>query len=708
MENKFTQVFAKRFALVILLVVLLAAFSFVLFLADSKTKTIRSNLTDLSSVRADYAKLDSCVAILYLAENNSRLFLVTSDTSYRNRYIAQIQKVSMLIAEFQQQRESRQMGRLIEDKQAKNNQFIYLKRLTDSLMYLSAQMEVPKPPEPLVLPYKINTTANTLRVDSVKLSVRRKNRRLFRRILDAFSNSDRTETQLDRSSAEFTKNKADSLPVAARYQANMKAINNYYKKLIDSRKNLNKAETELLLLNDRIFSDLQTTLRTLKEEENAEAEAQRAELTSGALNDITEFDELSVYILLIVMLLAGVIIYNIWKLYQNDVALLKYSQQATQYAKLKGEFLANVSHEIRTPLNSIIGFSEQINVDDLSQAQRPKVEAIRSSSDILMALVNDILDFSKLESGKVVLTKEEIRPAALLSEVSNMLKIQADQRGIRLTEQIDLDPALLLSGDAFRIKQVVMNLLSNAIKFTPKGGQVVVKSSIVSRTEKSAKWSIRIKDSGIGIAKENQKLIFEDFSQIESQKGAERPVGTGLGLSICKKIVDLYKGAIRVESELGKGAEFIVELDLDTPRTQVAAASVATLTSREIEEILAGKKVLIADDNKMNRLLIGMILRKKGIPFTEAGDGEEALKLMKTGGYDLLISDIQMPKMGGIELTRQVRNSGMALPVLGFTAHVGAEERQKFLASGMTDLLYKPFSEKEFRDVLDRVLPAGR
>ncbi|MBO9638352.1 MAG: response regulator [Siphonobacter aquaeclarae] len=705
MENKFRKVFVKRFAWLSLLVVLLAAFSFVAFLTDTKTKTIRSNLTDLSSVKADYAKLDSCIAILYLAENNSRLFLVTSDTTYRQKYVSQIHKVSELICAFQQQRESRQMGRLIEDKQAKNNQFIYLKKLTDSLMYLSVRMEVPKPPEPLILPYKISTTANTLRVDSVKLSLRKKNRKLFGRIIDAFNNSDRTETTLDKSSAEFTKNKADSIPATMRYQANMKAINNYYKKLLDSRKNLNQAETELLLLNDRIFKDLQETLRTLKAEENAEADAQRAELTSDALHDVTEFDELTTYIILIVVLLAVFIIYNIWKLYKNELALLRYSQQATQYAKMKGEFLANISHEIRTPLNSIIGFSEQINVEDLSAAQRPKVDAIRSSSDILMSLVNDILDFSKLESGKVVLTKEDIRPAALLSEVSNMLKIQADQRGIRLSEQVEIDPALLLAGDAFRIKQIVMNLLSNAIKFTPKGGQVQLKSSILSRSEKSAKWTIRVKDTGIGIAKENQRLIFEDFSQIESGKGAERPVGTGLGLSICKKIVDLYKGTIRVDSELGKGAEFIVELDLDLAQPASGTTTGATGTLREIEEILAGKKVIIADDNKMNRLLVSMILRKKAIPFTEAGDGEEALRLVKTGGYDLLISDIQMPKMGGVELAKQLRSTGMTLPILGFTAHVGAEERKTYLSSGMTDLLYKPFSEKEFRDVLDRILP---
>ncbi|WP_165795999.1 response regulator [Siphonobacter curvatus] len=678
----------------------------------NKTNVVKHNIEGLSNIKNNYQKIDTCISILYIAENNSRLFTVTGDTSYHRQFVSQIATVSQILEEFKKQKDEKTLpagvSQLLTQKKDKNKEFSYLKTLTDSLLILSTKEIAIREEQPILVPkpkVKVRRSEQVVKVDSVKVTQERSRKKLWGRLAEAISNKNSYNNQIKVSS---TQNKSDSLlkETTAMYETNLRAMDNYYKDLLAYRKELNATEKELLRLNGLIFSKLQLTLTGLKQSEEEEAEQQRKQLVAGTLTDVQELNLLSQGSIAIIFFLTCSILYTIWRLYKNEISLLQYSRQVTQYAKMKGDFLATISHEIRTPLNSIIGFSEQMVKTDLPKEQQPKLEAIRSSSGILMTLVNDILDFSKLESGKIELSEKPFQPYLICQEMRSMLGIQADKKDITLRTELHFDADTTLLGDGFRMKQVLMNLLSNAIKFTPTQGTVTLSSSLAPIMGDQVLWTFQIKDTGIGISKENLGIIFNDFQQLEHDSKVERSVGTGLGLAICKRIVELAGGSIKVTSELGVGSTFSVEI----PMRSTTQPEMKTISNEEheIHELLQGKQVLIVDDNKMNLLLLSTILKKKNVTFQQATNGQVAYELLDAHPFDLIITDIQMPIMDGVELTRQIRSHGdgkkASIPIIGFTAQITAEEQERYHKLGMNDFLNKPFVEKDLKAVLNRTL----
>jgi CheY-like chemotaxis protein/nitrogen-specific signal transduction histidine kinase len=404
----------------------------------------------------------------------------------------------------------------------------------------------------------------------------------------------------------------------------------------------------------------------------------------------------------VVLLMTIIIIRNLIKLYRNDVTIVKYAALATEAARNKGEFLAQVTHEIRTPLNAIIGFSQLMDSDHLDGQMKESVDAIQSSSRILLTLVNDLLDFSKLERGKLTLKYQAFNPVGLVSEVVALMGVLAGEKDIEIVSIINVGQQVCLVGDEVRVKQVLINLLSNAIKFTPAHGKVLVETGLESVDGQKKCLKISVKDSGIGIAQEHLKEIFEDFSQIDGAS-AGKP-GTGLGLAICKRIVELHGGKISVESVLGKGSEFNVAIPMQAAE-KVKPVRSQSLVVAQVE--LQGKKVLVADDTKLNLVLMSRLLEKHGLSYDLVGSGDDALELFEKQPYDLVITDIHMPGMDGSELTRQIRNNAdplkASIPVVGFTGDLSDRDKDFYADLGINGVLGKPFSEKEFLQLLGQV-----
>lgn len=712
MEKDTKTTVGKRFLWLAFLLLILSTFALIVLVRKNKTNVVKHNIEGLSNIKNNYQKIDTCISILYIAENNSRLFTVTGDTSYHRQFVSQIATVSQILEEFKKQKDEKTLpagvSQLLTQKKDKNKEFSYLKTLTDSLLILSTKEIAIREEQPILVPkpkVKVRRSEQVVKVDSVKVTQERSRKKLWGRLAEAISNKNLYNNQIKVSS---TQNKSDSLleETTEMYETNLRAMDNYYKDLLAYRKELNATEKELLRLNGLIFSKLQLTLTGLKQSEEEEAQQQRKQLVAGTLTDVQELNLLSQGSIAIIFFLTCSILYTIWRLYKNEISLLQYSRQVTQYAKMKGDFLATISHEIRTPLNSIIGFSEQMVKTDLPKEQQPKLEAIRSSSGILMTLVNDILDFSKLESGKIELSEKPFQPYLICQEMRSMLGIQADKKDITLRTELHFDADATLLGDGFRMKQVLMNLLSNAIKFTPTQGTVTLSSSLAPTMGDQVLWTFQIKDTGIGISKENLGIIFNDFQQLEHDSKVERSVGTGLGLAICKRIVELAGGSIKVTSELGVGSTFSVEI----PMRSTTQPEMKTISNEEheIHELLQGKQVLIVDDNKMNLLLLSTILKKKNVTFQQATNGQVAYELLDAHPFDLIITDIQMPIMDGVELTRQIRSHGdskkASIPIIGFTAQITAEEQERYHKLGMNDFLNKPFVEKDLKAVLNRTL----
>ena len=288
-----------------------------------------------------------------------------------------------------------------------------------------------------------------------------------------------------------------------------------------------------------------------------------------------------------------------------------------------------------------------------------------------------------------------------------MLSVLAANKEIAITTEFNLDPELVLEGDDFRLKQVIINVLNNAIKFTSAKGKINLSAEFMSG-DKTDEGMLKVvfQDSGVGIAENDLEKIFEDFTQIEIP-GEARQSGTGLGLPISKRIVELFRGKIKVKSKVGQGSVFSIEVPLKVARE----ASIVTNVNNNkagIDTLLKGRKILIVDDIKINLLLLSRIMDKNGVPYDIASDGEEAYHLFKSTKYDLIISDIQMPKMDGLTLTRVIREdldfSKSKIPVIAYTGSVSEEEKSKFLNGGMNDVLYKPFTESDLIGVLSRII----
>lgn len=676
-----------------------------LLLTRGKSQTIRENIQELRKDMNGYQKVDTCISLLYVAENNSRLFIITQDSAYLTAFTGQLQTVSNILNEFETERahQPSALSGLIESKRESNEEFIRMKILVDSLFALSVQRHElvdKEQTKPKPSPIRVKKTS---RVDSVVLEdPSKKKRGLFKRLADAITNKRDDDVTKEKTKVIIHR---DSLvmPYLLARELDLSRYDEYNR----VKRQLNEAEQRLLFLNGELFANLQLTLKSLKAAEEEKARKFRRLLLTETSDKFEEVNHLFWAGAMVVLLMTIIIIRNLVKLYRNDVTIVKYASLATEAARNKGEFLAQVTHEIRTPLNAIIGFSQLMDSDRLEGQMKESVEAIQSSSRILLTLVNDLLDFSKLERGKLTLQYQPFNPVGLVNEVVGLMSVLAGEKDIQIISKISIVEQACLVGDEFRIKQVVLNLLSNAVKFTPAHGKVLVEASLESADGQKKCLKIKVKDSGIGIAQEHLKEIFEDFSQIDGASVGKQ--GTGLGLAICKRIVELHGGKISVESTLGKGSEFKVAMPMQVA-DKLKPAQRQSPAGTQVA--LQGKKVLVADDTKLNLVLMSRLLEKHGLSYDLVGSGDDALELFEKQPYDLVITDINMPGMDGSELTRQIRSNAdsrkAATPIVGFTGDLSDGDKDFYADLGINGVLGKPFSEKEFLVVLAAVFSSGK
>ena len=694
----------------------LAGFIIILAFAAASISITYDGFIELSRTKQSLSQpnkklitLNAVLADIYDAESTIRTYTLTHNEDYLNFYFSFLLKINEKVDSLllftkdntNQLAKIKVIKKLLEKKGKILDELLELKKRDHSSIFYDRALEEiarvqsdPGIKKPLLAK---TTTTVTSKKDTLIEKANNEKTGFFGRIKNWISGKEKVDTTI--TNIEI-KTRVDTL-LRSGYISDsiMGNVINILHQIKKEQEDVNllvsQKELELLSSDKEIMDQIRVIVSLLEREELSQSYKRSNDAEEVVHKSTIIVLALGGAALIMLILFLAIIFRDITKssFYRNQ--LYEAKKYAEKLLKIKEQFLANMSHEIRTPLSSIIGLTRQIERTPLDSRQSEYVKLLSSSSTHLLSVINDILDFSKIEAGQLKIEVLPFNLKEVLQESVHSMQEKASEKGIKLI----LDDSSLINftlwGDPFRLKQILLNLLSNAIKFT-ESGSVSVIANYSDLTEETTKVEIKVIDTGIGISKEQQSLIFEEFTQADAST-TRKYGGTGLGLTIVKRLVDLQGGEILVESQPNEGTTICFTLPYRLKGDQVESASI---TQKQFD--LPNKfKALIVDDDEVNRVISLEMFKNLGINASSTGNTKEVMDLINKDDFNIVFTDIHMPEISGYDLVQMVNGSSKVLPVIAVTANNMIDGQDHFRNHGFSGFLIKPYSEDDLIRVLE-------
>lgn len=705
-----------------LLAAILAAATIAWVIREKQKKEIEAALLILRDSRQPVNQVENTLEALFLAENEFKEYTLSYEQEHFINYRQQLERLvnhidtlQTMMRPFGSPETESDAQEIITEREREAGAYIRLKRLTDSIMLIAVSMDsIPVSDfHSDISLRKFKPGEGELNIDTLAFSQTKgyKTKGLLGKIKTFLVGEEIEETTegtvvVKQGEAENEEEEEDAFSLNRFADEVITRTDSYYqtqlKKQLKHRNELRQSELRLIRLNNALMSEIRGILFTMK----SSAMSDENSFISQSTSNITRSAGILYNSLLAAVITALFLaLATAWMLRKNNryqIRLLESGQKALADAEEKRRFLTYMSHEFRTPLSSVIGFAEQLEKSKPNAEQREYLDGILSSSEILLTTVNDILDLSKLDAGKMTFLHNPFRPSETLRQAVKSFDSMIRDKKLKITVKSP-DPSLVVVGDEVRLRQVINNLVSNAVKYTLKGSISI--ESRVAQSNGTTSLTIRVEDSGMGIAAGQIDKIFDEYTRVYTDNTTRWIIGTGLGLPVTKKLIEEMGGTIEVQSKPGKGSVFTFTIPYETGTLEMLPlAGAETAILPEVPDA----RILIADDNYFNVQLLKSIFRRTGARIEAADNGEDALKKALSEDFDLLISDMFMPRIDGLELTRRIRGQAddkiSRLPVIMITGNVSQEASAKMKEAGVSDFLFKPFQQKDLIEMAGKYL----
>ncbi|RAJ73917.1 phospho-acceptor domain-containing protein [Chitinophaga dinghuensis] len=661
--------------------------------------------------------MDSALFVLNDAESNFRLYTVMYNRQHLASFSSELGTVLSLVDSishsFATSGPDAHFDSLIQQKQDISGRIGDLKKTTDAMLAGTLKNDLLERLLNGIRRYKVNqvkkekVTMDTVNTAQPQAQVAKKG--LFKRLGNALSNKKNSDT-IKSQVKILVKTKDGRVIDKEKYDAEqlknvVTGVNDYYKnmlrKQLANRLQINQQESALVTTNVAMMNEMKQlliSLRSFAEKQGREKKSMAHGIVAGSAQQMISI----VWFGLIALLLClAAIAGAAWFIRKNNRLLKQGKLLAEEQTRIRTDFLNNMSHEMRTPLNSVAGFTEQLTFTQLTGEQQRIVHSIETSTNMLIQVVNDVLDFSKLEQDYIPLTLQHFMPYQVFNEVADMMRIQAMKKHLEFNVSFEGDKNGQANGDVFRLKQIMLNLISNAVKYTDKG-TITLSATLGPQDDKHWLFEMQVTDTGEGISAAAQQHLFERFYQTDSAR--RKGKGTGLGLAITKRLVTMQGGDISVSSEEDKGTTFVFRVPYERVEVPLMVSNNMKDVSEATGATMEGRYVLAADDQEMNLLLLKMILTRWKCRFDMATNGVSALELFRQYRYDLVLLDLQMPEMSGLEVIEAIRKDSdpekAAVKVFALTGNINPEDEIRFKKAGFNGWLLKPFREKDIYKVI--------